>query len=636
MNLKIISSKTTKGDQQKCIDFLTSNFSKTKNQVLLGVTGSGKTFTIANVIEKLQVPTIILAPNKTLAAQLYSEFKELFPKNHVEYFVSYYDYYQPESYIPRTDTYIEKEAVINDVIDQMRHSATSSLLTYRDVIVIASISCIYGIGEPEFYETLKLDISKNDQINVNDISKQLIEMQYKRTLDFSRGTFRINGDVIDVFPSHLKDRAIKIQLFCDDIENIFIFDPISNKKIEEIESFTIYPNSHYVVPKDTMKQAIENIKIDLEKQEKYFIENDKKYEASRLRERVNFDIEMMLSTGTCKGIENYSGYLNGRNPGEPPPTIFEYMPKDALLVIDESHISIPQLIAMYNGDKARKTKLVEYGFRLPRCLDNRPLKFEEWYELRPNTIFVSATPGDFEMDLAKGYVTEQIIRPTGILDPEIIVNETSNQMDVLVKELNDNIKNNGRILITTLTKKSSENLSLYLEEMGFKSLYLHSTIPTLERIEIIKKLRKGEVDILIGINLLREGLDIPECTLVVIFDADKEGFLRSRNSLIQTIGRAARNVNSKVILFADNITDSMKQAINETNRRRKIQMKYNKDHGIIPQNITRSIEKDFIKNKKFLTKGEIEKLEKDMIMYAENLEFEKAAKIRDYIKNNSQ
>lgn len=633
--LKIFSEKVPNGDQPKCIEFLSKNFNTSKDQVLLGVTGSGKTFTIANVIQELQVPTLILAPNKTLAAQLYSEFKELFPKNHVEYFVSYYDYYQPESYIPRTDTYIEKEAVINDVIDQMRHAATSSLLTYQDVIVVASISCIYGIGDPEFYSNLKIEIALGENYNMTEMTRNLIQMQYSKKIDFTRGTFRTMGDVLDIFPSHLKDRAVKIQFFGDEIEKIFLFDPMSGKKIEELKHFIIYPNSHYVVPKDTLQQAIEKIRRDLEIQEKFFIDHDKKYEANRLHERVMFDIEMLLSSGSCKGVENYSGYFNGRNPGEPPPTIFEYLPKNSLLVIDESHIAVPQLRAMYNGDRARKEKLVEYGFRLPRCLDNRPLKFEEWYDLRPNTIFVSATPSEFEFSLAKGKVTEQIIRPTGILDPEIEVFKTENQMDILITELNSCIKSNGRVLITTLTKKSSENLSAYLDETGFKSLYLHSSIPTLERVEIIKKLRRGDVDILIGVNLLREGLDIPECSLVVIFDADKEGFLRSTNSLIQTIGRAARNVNSKVILFADVMTDSIKQAIKETKRRRKIQIEYNEQHGIKPKSIVRAIEKDFIKNKVKLTKEQIAELEKEMIRHAENLEFERAAKIRDYIKNNS-
>jgi len=635
MELKITSEKKPNGDQPKCIDFLTSNFYNAFNQTLMGVTGSGKTFTIANVIEKLQVPTIILAPNKTLASQLYSEFKELFPSNHVEYFVSYYDYYQPESYIPRTDTYIEKEAVINDVIDQMRHAATSSLLSYNDVIIVASISCIYGIGSPEYYSNLKLDLKTNTRTNIKETINQLIEMQYTRETDFIRGTFRVTGDTLDIFPSHLKDRAIKVELFGNDVETISIIDPISNKKLEKLDEYTIYPNSHYVAPKDTMRQAIDKIAEDLEKQESYFKSIDKHMEAKRLHDRVLYDIEMIESTGSCKGIENYSGYLTGRNPGEPPPTIFEYLPKNSLLVIDESHITVPQLRAMYNGDFSRKSKLVEYGFRLPRCLDNRPLKFEEWYQLRPRTIFVSATPDKFEINLSTKYITEQIIRPTGIVDPVIEVLPTQNQMDTLITRLKEVIENSGRILITTLTKKSSENLSSYLIDIGFKAIYMHSSIPTLDRVEIIKKLRTGEVDILIGINLLREGLDIPECSLVVIMDADKEGFLRSKNALIQTIGRAARNINSEVILFADNITDSMKEAIKETNRRRTIQEEYNKKYRIIPKAISKSIDKNFIKNKKVLSEEEIFALTEEMKTLAENLEFEKAARLRDYIKNNS-
>lgn len=628
MLFEIISDKTPSGDQPKSIEFLVKN-SDQRNQLLLGVTGSGKTYTIAKVIEKLQKPTLVISPNKTLAAQFYYEVKELFPNNSVEYFVSYYDYYQPESYIARTDTYIEKEATINEKIDRMRHSATRALFERKDVIIVASVSCIYGVGLPDFYHDSRKIISVGDKISIKDLSKYLVGINYKRNdVSINRGTFRINGDTFYVFPSHTDDICWKISFFGDDVEKIEELSAKTSKVIDIINTITIYPNSHYLADTKELKRIVQEIKLELKERLDFFYENNKLLEAQRIKERVLYDLELLEQTGTCKGIENYSRYLTGRMPGEPPPTLFEYMPKDSLLVVDESHVSIPQIRAMYNGDRARKTNLAEYGFRLPSCVDNRPLKFEEWDNIRPNTIFVSATPGDYEINLSNGFITEQIIRPTGIVDPEIIIKPAKNQVDILLDYINQYIKLEQRVMVVTLTKKMAEYLSEYLVENGIKAKYLHSDIETLERVEIIKELRSGVFDVLIGINMLREGMDIPECGLVAILDADKEGFLRSGTSLIQTIGRAARNKDGVVVLFADQITDSMKYAINETNRRRKIQQEYNKKHNIVPKSIVSTV-KSFNFNK---TEKTIPELEEEMRLLAENLDFENAAKIRDKIK----
>lgn len=628
MLFEIISDKVPSGDQPNSIEFLIKN-SDQKNQLLLGVTGSGKTYTIAKVIEKLQKPTLIISPNKTLAAQFYYEMKELFPNNSVEYFVSYYDYYQPESYIARTDTYIEKEATINEKIDRMRHSATRALFERKDVIIVASVSCIYGVGLPDFYHDSRKIISVGDKISINELSKYLVGINYKRNdISINRGTFRVNGDTFYVFPSHTDDICWKISFFGNDVEKIEELNAKTGKVICKNDTITIYPNSHYLADTKELKRIVQQIKLELKERLSFFKENNRFIEEQRVRERVLYDIEMLEQTGTCKGIENYSRYLTGRMPGEPPPTLFEYMPKDSLLVVDESHVSIPQIRAMYNGDRARKTNLAEYGFRLPSCVDNRPLKFEEWDNIRPNTIFVSATPGDYEINLSNGFITEQIIRPTGIVDPEIIIKPAKNQVDILLDYINQYIKLEQRVMVVTLTKKMAEYLSEYLVENGIKAKYLHSDIETLERVEIIKELRSGVFDVLIGINMLREGMDIPECGLVAILDADKEGFLRSGTSLIQTIGRAARNKDGVVVLFADQITDSMKYAINETNRRRKIQQDYNNKHNIIPKSIISTV-KSFNFDKMEKT---IPELEEEMKMFAENLDFENAAKIRDKIK----
>lgn len=628
MLFEIISDKVPSGDQPKSIEFLVKN-SDQRNQLLLGVTGSGKTYTIAKVIEKLQKPTLIISPNKTLAAQFYYEMKELFPNNSVEYFVSYYDYYQPESYIARTDTYIEKEATINEKIDRMRHSATRALFERKDVIIVASVSCIYGVGLPDFYHDSRKIISVGDKISINELSKYLVGINYKRNdISINRGTFRVNGDTFYVFPSHTDDICWKISFFGNDVEKIEELNAKTGKVICKTDTITIYPNSHYLADTKELKRIVQQIKLELKDRLGFFKENNRFIEEQRVRERVLYDIEMLEQTGTCKGIENYSRYLTGRLPGEPPPTLFEYMPKDSLLVVDESHVSIPQIRAMYNGDRARKTNLAEYGFRLPSCVDNRPLKFEEWDNIRPNTIFVSATPGDYEIGLSSGFITEQIIRPTGIVDPEIIIKPAKNQVDILLDYINQYIKLEQRVMVVTLTKKMAEYLSEYLVENGIKAKYLHSDIETLERVEIIKELRSGVFDVLIGINMLREGMDIPECGLVAILDADKEGFLRSGTSLIQTIGRAARNKDGVVVLFADQITDSMKYAINETNRRRKIQQDYNNKHNIIPKSIISTV-KSFNFDKMEKT---IPELEEEMKMFAENLDFENAAKIRDKIK----
>ena len=652
MPFKLQSEFKPSGDQPTAIQTLVEGLQdQERNQVLLGVTGSGKTFSMAHVIQTLERPTLILAPNKTLAAQLYGEMKEFFPENAVEYFVSYYDYYQPEAYVPRKDLYIEKEASINEQIDRLRHAATRSLLERRDTIIVASVSCIYGIGDVETYSQMTIPLEKGGLKDRDALLKELVELQYTRNdMGFQRGTFRVRGDLVEIFPAHCEDRAWRLSFFDTEIEDIFEIDPLTGKQITPLEAITVYPNSHYVTPRPTLNQALKFIKEDLKVRIKEFEEQGKLIEAQRVRERVSFDIEMMETTGMCAGIENYSRYLSGRPSGHPPPTLFEYLPKDGLLIVDESHISVPQIQGMYRGDRARKTNLSEFGFRLPACMDNRPLKFEEWDHIRPQSVFVSATPGPWELEQAQGVFAEQVIRPTGLLDPVCEVRPTEGQVDDLIDECLNRAKNNERVLVTTLTKKMAEALTEYLQEAGLKVRYIHSDVETLERIEIIRGLRLGDFDVLIGINLLREGLDIPECSAVAILDADKEGFLRSKTSLIQTMGRAARNLNGKAILYADLITPSMKEAIGETERRRKKQEAYNQEHGITPTSIKKNIstilesvyEKDHVDLSKTPTqrpkdlKKAIKALEKKMLKAAENLEFEKAAQYRDELKTLEQ
>lgn len=640
------------GDQPAAIEQLFNGLrNREKNQILLGVTGSGKTFTMANVIAKYEKPTLIMAHNKTLAAQLYSEMKNFFPNNAVEYFVSYYDYYQPEAYISRTDLYIEKDSSINDKLDLLRHSATRALLERKDVIVVSSISCIYGLGSPELYLRMTFSIKAGEKLSRSSLAEKLVELQYERNdVKFTRGTFRMKGDVVDIFPSHYQDRAWKISFFGNDIEKIYEFDVLTGNKIQQLQEIIIFANSHYITPRLTLLQAIKEIRTEKDQRVEYFKENNLLVEAQRLEQRVNLDLEMIEQSGSCKGIENYSRYLSGRKAGEPPPTLFEYLSHDALLIVDESHVTTPQIRGMFNGDRARKEVLVNYGFRLPSALDNRPLRFEEWDAMRPQTIFVSATPGPMELTMTNGKYVEQIIRPTGLLDPICIIRPVEIQVDDLLNECKDVTSNSGRVLVTTLTKKMAEDLAGYLTDINIKAVYLHSDVETLERVEIIKKLREGVYDVLVGVNLLREGLDIPECALVAILDADKEGFLRSETSLIQTIGRAARNINGRVILYADKMTGSLKRAIDETNRRRKIQEEYNKEHDIVPRTIIKSIsnaleeainamegnEQVEVKGKTHLSKADleryIEKLRKQMVTEAQALNFETAAKIRDEIK----
>ncbi len=645
---QIVSPFEPAGDQIEAIEELSAGVEKgLKNQVLLGVTGSGKTFTMAKIIEKCQRPALIMAPNKILAAQLYAEMKEFFPYNKVEYFVSYYDYYQPEAYIPKTDTYIEKDSAINEQIDMMRHGATRNVLEENDVIIVASVSCIYGLGSMESYSSMTLPLKVGDCVEISEIAKRLAELQYARNqLNFARSTFRINGDVLDIFPAHYEDRAWRISFFGDEIESICEFDSLSGKKTADLNEVVVYPANHYVTPRPALSQAMEHIKQDLDERLTFFKEHGKLLEAQRLEQRTRFDLEMMEATGHCKGIENYSRYLTGRSEGEPPPTLFEYFPKNSLVFIDESHISIPQIGAMYRGDQNRKSTLSEYGFRLPSCRDNRPLKFEEWNAMRGQTIFVSATPGPWEMEQTKGEFVEQVIRPTGLTDPLCIVKGAQNQIDDLMEECRKTIAKGERVLVTTLTKKMAEDLTEYLSENGIKVRYMHSDIDTLERIEIIRDLRLGVFDVLVGINLLREGLDIPECSLVAILDADKEGFLRSTRSLIQTIGRAARNAQGRVIMYADKITDSIDAALKETARRREKQQKYNIEHNITPQTIKKSIsstlkamsETDFVKDDapKDVDLRNVDKqikdLTKKMKAAAEELDFENAVKYRDKIK----
>ena len=649
IRFKIVSDYQASGDQPQAIQALVKNIQEgDQEQVLLGVTGSGKTFTMAKVIEELQRPSLIMAPNKTLAAQLYGEMKSLFPNNAVEYFVSYYDYYTPEAYVPRTDTYIEKESSINEQIDRLRHSATRSLVERKDTIIVASVSCIYGIGSVDAYSSMSFTLEKNQSINRDVIIKKLVDLLYKRRdMDFRRGSFRARGDVLEIFPSHYEDCSWRISLFGDDIETITEIDPLTGEKLNELDQVRIFANSHYVTPKPTIKKALTQIKEELIKQLEVFEKEKKLLEKQRLDERTTFDLEMIETTGSCSGIENYSRYLSGRQPGEPPPTLYEYMPEDALLFIDESHITCGQIAGMYKGDFSRKSPLSQYGFRLPSCLDNRPLKREEWDDMRPQTIFVSATPAEYELNKTGGVFVEQVIRPTGLIDPPIEVRPTNHQIDNLVDECNSTIKKGHRVMITTLTKKMAEDLSEYMHEEGLKVRYLHSDIDTLERVAIIRDLRLGVFNVLVGINLLREGLDIPECALMAILDADKEGYLRSKTSLIQTIGRAARNIESKVIMYADSVTKSMQEAINETQRRRDKQLAFNTSNNITPLSIKKNIEEILettteqdhitveLENAKELVGKDLAKhiknLEKKMNEFAAKLEFEDAAALRDEI-----
>ncbi len=644
---KIKSDFTPAGDQPDAIKRLVQGAKKNEfNQVLLGVTGSGKTFTMAKVIEATNRPALILAPNKTLAAQLYGEMKTFFPDNAVEYFVSYYDYYTPEAYVPRSDTYIEKEASINEQIDRMRHSATRSLLERDDVLIVASVSCIYGLGSVEAYSKMTLTLQKNYEYNREQIIKSLVALQYKRNdQNFFRGTFRARGEYLEIFPSHLEDRAWRLSLFGDKLEKIEEFDPLTGDQVRDLSLVKVYANSHYITPKPTVEQAIIKIRRELEETLKKHKAENKLLEAQRLEERTKFDLEMIEATGSCAGIENYSRFLSGRKPGEPPPTLFEYFPDNTLVFVDESHVTVPQLNGMFKGDRSRKSTLAEYGFRLPSCMDNRPLKFEEWDLMRTQTVFVSATPGPWELEQTKGKFIDQVIRPTGLIDPPVEIRPAKNQVDDLMHECKKVVENNYRVLVTTLTKKMAEDLTEYLHENGIKVRYLHSDIDTLERIEIMRDLRMGVFDVLVGINLLREGLDIPECALVGILDADKEGFLRSETSLIQTIGRAARNVDGKVILYADKETKSIKKAIKETERRRKIQLEYNKKNKIDAKSVKKEIsdilesvyEKDYVKisegsNIGGNLKKHLKGLDKKMKEAASNLEFEEAAKIRDEMR----
>ncbi len=650
---KIVSDFQPAGDQPQAIAVLVKGVRDGQaDQVLLGVTGSGKTFTVAHVIQETQRPALILAPNKTLAAQLYGEMKAFFPDNAVEYFVSYYDYFQPEAYVPRTDTYIEKDSSINEQIDRMRHAATRALFERRDCIIVASVSCIYGIGSKEDYQAMVYDIHKGTKIDRQDFISRLVELQYKRNdMAFGRGTFRVRGDTVEVFPAHYEDKAWRFSMFGDEIEEITEFDPLTGEKFVRMDGVRIYANSHYVTPGPTMQQAMVNIKNDLKIRLEELRGQNKLLEAQRLEQRTTFDLEMLAATGICSGIENYSRYLTGRAPGEPPPTLIEYMPKDALFFLDESHVMIPQLQGMYNGDRARKMTLAEYGFRLPSALDNRPLKFEEWDRMRGQSVFVSATPGPWELERTGGVYVEQVVRPTGLIDPPVEIRPTEHQVDDLMGECRRVIAAGGRILVTTLTKKMAEALTEYLSENGLKVRYLHSDVDTLERIEILRDMRLGAFDILVGINLLREGLDIPECMLVAILDADKEGFLRSKTSLIQTIGRAARNLDGRAILYADTMTKSMKAAIEETDRRRERQRLYNAEHGITPESIRKNIgdvmqsvyeRADHVDISGIGPGGEyaspeelnkaLGKMRNAMQAAAADLEFEEAARLRDEIR----
>lgn len=643
------------GDQPEAIRALVSGVeSGLAHQILLGVTGSGKTFTIANVIQQVQRPTMIMAPNKTLAAQLYGEFKEFFPNNAVEYFVSYYDYYQPEAYVPSSDTFIEKDASINEHIEQMRLSATKALMERKDAIIVATVSAIYGLGDPDAYLKMVLHLVRGDPIDQRSLLRRLAELQYSRNdHDFHRATYRVRGDVIDIFPADSDREALRVELFDDEVEKLSLFDPLTGEVLQKLPRYTVYPKSHYVTPRQRILDAIEEIKLEAAERLEYLRANDKLVEAQRLEQRVKYDVEMMQELGYCTGIENYSRYLSGRAPGEPPPTLFDYLPADALLVIDESHVGVPQIGGMYRGDRSRKETLVEYGFRLPSALDNRPMRFDEWERLAPQTIFVSATPGPYELEHA-GQVVEQVVRPTGLLDPVIEVRPATTQVDDCLSEIRLRVELNERVLITVLTKRMAEDLTDYLSQHGVRVRYLHSDIDTVERVEIIRDLRLGEFDVLVGINLLREGLDMPEVSLVAIFDADKEGFLRSDRSLIQTIGRAARNLNGKAILYADKVTGSMRRSIDETDRRRAKQLAHNEAHGITPIGINKAVtdilESSQIpgsrgKNRKVAEKSgdydvnltgkdhwhQIAALEEKMYQAARDLEFEEAARLRDLV-----
>jgi excinuclease ABC subunit B len=661
---QLVAPYTPQGDQPGAIQRITENFEAgLAQQTLLGVTGSGKTYTMANVISRIQKPTLVLAPNKTLAAQLYGEFKEFFPHNSVEYFVSYYDYYQPEAYVPSSDTYIEKDASINEHIEQMRLSATKALLSRSDALIVATVSAIYGLGDPEDYLKMRMHLMRGEHTDQRKLIRHLTELQYTRgDYELRRGTYRVRGEVIDVFPAESEAEALRIELFDGDIENLAIFDPLTGEVMRKVPRFTVYPKTHYATTRDSVLNAVDTIKAELKERLDQLYKANKLVEAQRLQQRTQFDVEMMAEIGYCNGIENYSRHLTRRSPGEPPPTLFDYLPPDALLVVDESHVTIPQLGAMYKGDRSRKETLVEFGFRLPSALDNRPLKFEEWEERAPRTVFVSATPGPYEIGKSTGNVTELVVRPTGLVDPEVEVRPVRTQVDDLLGEIHERVAIGDRVLVTTLTKRMAENLTEYLEEHGVRVRYLHSDIETVERVEIIRDLRLGKFDVLVGINLLREGLDMPEVSLVAILDADKEGYLRSAGSLIQTIGRAARNLRGKAILYADRMTKSMQAAIDETDRRRARQVEYNIEHGIVPKSVVKKIN-DIMEGARADADGErgrgrgrgsgsrrvaepqtdyrsmspdqvaatLRKLETQMYKHAQDLEFEDAARLRDEI-----